>query len=437
MKKNEIINIKQFISEEKIKLKNLILKPLLSEKNKNIKGYNNSNNLKLSSSLKIFPLSNSKMNIKYLKNSRLKMKTAHYSSTPNINNFQQSNNNKNSILTHHTFNYKYIKPKTPTNLSLCTILATSKNKFIENNSKNNIDKNKLEKRKKIRFLMNKGYLYEYSQKNKKEKNFQRKMDLMVFLSCFNNNFINSEKIRFYNIMERFNKIKLIIEANPTEKYKVIKNFFITIGLDNQKYFNKNIMNSFLKFIQKDFIIDPSKSLKENILNIINNNNDYISYQNKLKNYGNIISSPNKTMTQRIRNILNVNKNLYKNKSLKYNSYEKYKIKRFDLDLRMNLEKQKELNIKNNKQETLDIINEPENIMNSLENKLKDDKNMKYDTTYYDYNSNLKFKDYKCIYPIKIYDLDKLKKNNLLTEYACYEKSKINLDFQNIKLKYKI
>ena len=39
--------------------------------------------------------------------------------------------------------------------------------------------------------------------------------------------------------------------------------------------------------------------------------------------------------------------------------------------------------------------------------------------------------------IKSYDMDKLRKKNLLTEYACFIKAKDNLDFKQIKLKYKI
>ena len=419
-----------------------ICQPILSEANKNRKIDNKSNNLIISSSLKKFPLSKDHINLTNLKQTHSILKTTHFSSTPNINGYQPITKNKNSKLTYHSFNYKYIKPKTPVDLSLYTILALSKNKYLRKYNKDIDDNNKCKyrnkKNKNIRFLINKEYINECNEKNKNEKVIESKKKSMVFLSCFNNNFVNSEKIRFYNMMERLNKIKLFVEVNPKNKYKIIKNFLISIGLNNQIYYSKNKMNNFIKFIKKDFIVDPSKSFKDNIINILNNNNEYISYQNNLKNYGNILSSPNKTISQRIKNIMHINTNLYKSINLKYNTYDKYKINRYDLDLKSNMKKQKEANNRINNPEFLDIIKNPEKLMNSLENKIKDGKNdLLYSKTYSFWNKNFQSTNNININLVNSYDFDKLKKRNILTEYACFEKAKNNFDFQTIKIKYHI
>ena len=417
-----------------------ICQPVLSDINESKKFSNNSYNLIASSSLKKLHLSKDHINLTNLKQAHSILKTNHFSSTPNINKYQPITKNKNSKLTYHSFNYKYIKPKAPVDLSLYTILALSKNKYFGKYNKdiddNNIYKNK--KNKNIRFLINKEYINECNQKNKNENIIESKKKSMIFLSCFNNNFINSEKIRFYNMMERFNKIKLFIEVNPKNKYKIIKNFLISLGLNNQIYYSKNKMNNFIKFIKKDFIVDPSKSFKDNIINILNNNKEYSSYQNNLKNYGNILSSPNKTISQRVKNIVHINTNLYKNINLKYNTYDKFKINSYDLDLKSNMKKQKEANIRINNPEYFDIIKNPEKLMNSLENQIKDGKNdMFYDKTYSYWNKNISYTNKLNLNLANNYDFNKLKKRNLITEYACFEKAKNNFNFQTIKIKYHI
>ena len=103
-----------------------------------------------------------------------------------------------------------------------------------------------------------------------------------------------------------------------------------------------------------------------------------------------------------------------------------------------MNKQKEMNERNDKQEYFDIRKEPEKIINNLEDKIKEGKNdLLYDKSYNNWSRNLIYNNFNDINLVKSYDLEKLKKKNLLTEYACFEKAKNNFEFQQIKIKYNI
>ena len=410
--------------------------PSISGENKKLD--NKKNNLKISNSLMIFPLSKYIQDLNHVKKSQAEMINCHFYSTPNINKFESLTSNKNSLLAYHSFNFKYKKPKIPIDIPLYTILAFKKNQIMDKYDKD-ISIKKKEKIKNLKFLRNKNNRNLYSELNKNNNIFMpKKANDSIYLSCLNNNFVNSEKVRFYNMMERLNKIKMLIEGNPDIKYIAIKNFFINVGLDKKNYLSNNKINNFLKFIKNDFIVDPSKTLKENIINIIENNKDYLLFQRSIKNYGNTISSPSKVITKRIKNIMQINKNFYKCKNLKFNTLDKFKIKRFDLDLKLNLDKQKEFNKKNNNKELIDIVKEPQKIMNTLEDKLKEETNFKSDDkNYSDWRTNIIFQNYSNFNYVRSYDLDTLKKRNLLTEYACFKKAKCNYDLQQMKVKYNI
>ena len=425
------------ISKSKSK-KIYIYHPLPSEQNKNKRLHNKINNLNISNSITIFSLSKNLINLKSLKKARSQLRNAHFSSSPNINKYDSSTNNKNTLLKYHSFNYKYKKQKPSIDLSLYAILALNKNKIIKRYDKDILNK-KEEKINNLKCLTNKGHLNLFNESNKNNNFINPKKNYNpIYLSCLNNNFINSEKVRFYNMMERLNKIKMLIEENPNNKYEVIKKFFINIGLDNKNYLSKNKMNIFLKFIKNDFIVDPSKSFKDNIINIIKNNKDYLLLKNSLKNYGYMTSSPTKGLTQRIKNIIQINNNFYKCKNLKFNTFDKFKIKRFDLDLKLNLNKQNEVNKINNRKEVIDIIKEPQKIMNNLEDKLKEENNFKLENKKYDdWRMNIILKNYSDYNYVQSYDLDKLKRRNLLTEYACFKKAKSIYDLRQMKAKYNI
>ena len=435
--KKSIYNIK---NNTKSRISNVFLyKPLSSEED-NIKDSKPKiENIRVSSSFTIFPLSKKYLNLKSLKIYQSKNRYTHFSSTPNINNFSQTNNNKNNLLTHQSFNYRYIKP-VPVDLSLYTILAINKNKILYKFNKdiNDCKKGKISK---LKYLRNKNYINECKEKNKNENIFESKRDKIIYLSLINKNFSNSEKIRFYNMMEKLNQIKLFIEVNQDNECDIVKKFFINLGLNSKMYLMKNKIDNFLKFIKSDFIVDPSKTFKKNVINIINNNNDYISYQKNLKNYGHILSTPKKYNDKKIENVAHLYNTLYKNKNLNYNSYDKFKIDRFDLNLKLNLKRQTEIYKRHTKTKYFDIIKDPEKVMDSLEDKLKEEKNnILFDKTSINWSRNLKYSryhSYNKMNLIKSYDMDKLRKKNLLTEYACFIKAKDNLDFKQIKLKYKI
>lgn len=443
---NTITNEKRYILNNKItikpKIKNIFLyQQLASENNKNsnrTKSLNIIKNIKAYSSLTINPQKKSKINLKLLKYKCNKNKNGPISSSPNIHNFQTPINNKNVLSNHYSFNYRYLNPSTKIDNSLYKLLALSQYKMYDGdkNKYNSLSDNKRNDNKKknhLRFLVTKSYINECNEKNKNEKIFDN-IKITKYISCIKQDFINSEKIRFYNMMKRLAQVKIYIESDPKNEFSIIKTFFLNIGLFDKNYYTEKKLKNFLKFIKNDdFMVDPSITLKDNIINIINNGDEKYNYDISS------LPSPKKYMSQRIKNIIHMNKNLYRNRL--YKTLEKFKIKRFDLNLKQNMKKQNEIMKVNNRKE-LDIIKEPEKIMNEIEDKLKDENDIFYNKSYYSsWNRNLsnnKSISYSNILNnINIYDLNKLKKRNLITEYACFEKAKDNFDLQQIKLKYNV
>jgi len=408
----------------------------------------NDNNIiksKVNSTLTIFPSDKNKHNLKLLKNNSVKNKYISTFSSTNINNFQQPITHKNYLSNHYSFNCHYLHPKTKPDLSLYTVLALNKHKlynkkdnekniiYIDINMRNNY--NTIENIKKINnnvFLANKAYIKECNEKNKNRKFFRAKKDIGNYISCIHKDFINSEKIRFYNMMERLSKIKLFIESNPDNEFEVLKKCLINMGIFNKSYFSENKLNNFLKFIKSEsFAVDPSKNLKENIINILNN-------ENILKENNSSISSIDKDFSNHIKSVIQMYKTLYRNKSLFCKTLDKFKINRDDLNIGFNIKKQKNLLGKRN---DVDLIKCPDKIMNEIENKLKDRKvdminNKTFSNSYWIRNLK-KFNSNYNLNEVMDYDMNELKRKNLLTEYACLMKAKDNYDLLQVKLKYNV
>ena len=90
---------------------------------------------------------------------------------------------------------------------------------------------------------------------------------------------------------------------------------------------------------------------------------------------------------------------------------------------------------------VDLINKPDKIMNEIENKLKDKKvdmifNKTFSNSYWIRNLK-KYNNYYNFNDVIDYDMNELKRKNLLTEYACLMKAKDNYNLLQVKLKYNI
>ena len=86
------------------------------------------------------------------------------------------------------------------------------------------------------------------------------------------NNLDDEKIKYNKISETFLKIKclLSLDCEPGNERKYIKNFFLRFGYNNNEISEDKITN-FLNFLNVEpFQINPSKSLKENIILAMNN-----------------------------------------------------------------------------------------------------------------------------------------------------------------------
>ena len=86
------------------------------------------------------------------------------------------------------------------------------------------------------------------------------------------NNLDDEKIKYNKISETFLKIKclLSLDCEPGNERKYIKNFFLRFGYNNNEISEDKITN-FLNFLNiEPFQINPSKSLKENIILAMNN-----------------------------------------------------------------------------------------------------------------------------------------------------------------------
>ena len=69
-------------------------------------------------------------------------------------------------------------------------------------------------------------------------------------------------------MEIFLNLKKQIEDNPRDKFEIAKNFLINNGFNESKYLSFQKLNILILFINENLELDASKTLKQNILNIL-------------------------------------------------------------------------------------------------------------------------------------------------------------------------
>ena len=381
------------------------------------------------------------------------------------------NNNMNSYKT--KFLYLSHNPKPVCN-SLYTILAMRKNQFLDEfNKAKELEKASLPKVKQMQFLLDTTPMANFFH-NKKEytKYIDPQNQPFSYISLLSEDYSLSEKIRFQKTMDKLTKLKKCIQENASKEYEVVKEFLLSIGLYEINNFDISKMTKLIEFIKGDFLINPSKNIKDNVKDILYGNdiqkpilsnaldclNENFSHDNtgrygyktsenfyqKSKNDEtdnlNSEKSKNKNKNKNIREGRNEayfrkeNKNKYIGQSAK-DLIQKKKIYESKL-LNNNLKRQTEL-ILSTHEENLDIINKPKIIIDLVEKKFLEEQKLNDDMrakTLACWDKNLKNK--------RLYgerenknNYNELKKRNMLTEYICLMKAKNNYEICELKKKY--
>ena len=378
-----------------------------------------------------------------------------------------NNNNKNFAITLTNFHQHE-----PVSNSLYTVLAMRKNQFMEAyNQAKEQEKASLPKIKQLQFLVDTSHIdCLYGKKNDYKKYIDSLNQPFSYISLLNDDYSISEKLRFQKIMDKFTKLEKYIEENPKKSKDIIKEFILSNGILNvNKYFDDEKLERFSNFLKGNFLIDPSKNIKENIINIlegkklhkppISNALDCVNRNDKsMANYekfGTILSyeernenmkdeEENNYKSKNINKLKNNNKNfrnkLVESKSVSNSVNKKEKSKLEYKGLCVNLKRQKEVYL-SNKNKELDIINQPKYIIDMLEKTFKDHRQ---------HSENLRAKtcsnwfkkmekNNARLYGLKKDEVDysDLKKKNLLTEYICLMKAKKHFEICKLKEKYNL
>ena len=390
---------------------------------------NKINNLKKMHSYKTrlskLPANNAKENLKQNKTS--------FSSKNNRAKTQISSDN--FFIKHQSFNTRYTLQKIPLKFSLYSILAMKKNNIydkIENFIQT--ESNKIHKDNNINIFNKKQYIKPRIEINKKDINMIRNnKNSMTYLSFLNKNFNESEKIRFYSMLKKLSSIKYLLELeqNSNNKNKIIKSFLLKEGILNKKYLTEKCINNFMNFIEsKKMVVNPSYTFKENLINILKNSKNDSNILKNIENTKIDESYKDYLQNKQMKNIMNLNETIYRHKNVHYHTLDNFKINRFDLDLKNNLNRQTDILKRVEKQKIFDIKKEPEKIMDSVGIDLNKEKNNVI-------NQISLYKNKKDLNIDTISDLDIFKQKNLVTEYACFLKAKDNFDLNQIKTKYNL
>ena len=128
-------------------------------------------------------------------------------------------------------------------------------------------------------LMKKLNSVNFGIKNNPIEAIKSKNKPVFFISMNTENFNDSdlgslnqcEKKRYEKMMDIFIDLKKRLEDNPTKHLKIIRNFLIKNGINNPKYFTVEKINNLLLYIKGNCKLDATKSLKNNIINILDEN----------------------------------------------------------------------------------------------------------------------------------------------------------------------
>ena len=155
--------------------------------------------------------------------------------------------------------------------SLYTILAMRKNQFMDayNDAKEK-ERESLPKVKQLQFLMDKTPMANFFSKKKDIRTFISPSNSpLPYISLLTNDYSISEKIRFQKIMDKLTKLKKCIEDNPKKEYDIAKEFLLSVGLYDVENFYIEKLKNFIDFVKGNFLINPTKNIKENMLDILN------------------------------------------------------------------------------------------------------------------------------------------------------------------------
>ena len=202
-------------------------------------------------------------------------------------------------------NSKFVNYQKKAN-SLFSMLSMKKNEFMEeyNKAKDNEKKmNFFSNPKQKQFIMDRTPLANFYSKKKDIKTFITPQNSpLPYISILGDDYLFSEKLRFQNMMQKMTKLKLCIENNPKKEYDIIKEFLLSIKLFEVDNFQTNKLKNFLNFIKGDFLLDPTKNIKENILDILNGNEiEKPQLSNKLNNLKDT-NFKNELIKQNLKNI---------------------------------------------------------------------------------------------------------------------------------------
>lgn len=369
-------------------------------------------------------------------------------------------------------NYDHL-PHQAVGNSLYTILAMRKNQFMDAFDKaKEKEKAELPKLKQMKYLLgqSKNTMENYfGNKN----NFVKHIDLLKqplsYISLLKDDFSLSEKMRFQKIMHKLTKVKKCILDNPEREFELAKEFILSIGIYDLNNFDIDKLNNFLIFIKGDFLIDPSKDIKENIEDVLNNNNSYkppmsnamdcineeylLNEIKKRKNalkhkkIGEHLSFFNDNFSKKnddINNISNIktsNKNktsinFRKGKSEKASENHNKQNPLEHKGLCVNLKRQQEINLLDKRKE-IDLVKSPKMVIDMIEKEIKKNNDNIRAKTHYNWSRNI-YKNNR-LYGNKKekVDLNEIKKKNMLTEYICLMKAKTNAELHRLKEKYQI
>ena len=390
------------------------------------------------------------------------------------------------FLPNYPLNYSHLPHRAIGN-SLYTILSLRKNQFEDGYNQVGDDENmELPKLRQMQFLLNNNNSSPMSSYFGRRDEYRKYVDLLnqpfSYISLLNDDYSISEKMRFQKMMDKLNKVKKCIEENPDEEFEIAKEFILSIGLYDITNLDIDKLNNFLNFIKTDFLIDPSKNIKENVFNILNRNNIYKpSISNALdcineeyllnelkkrqnlikhKKIGDLFNSFNdkydkmQKKSNNIKSVSNINENIA---TKTITNFEENKI--FDINkkkqaktlnnnnkrpkplehkgLCIDLKRQQEINLFQKKKE-IDIVNSPNVVIDLIKKDIVNNKNKMRAKTHYNWCRNV-YKN-KRLYNgkrLENAEYNEVKKKNMLTEYICLMKATKNMKQSQLKEIYKL
>ena len=393
----------------------------------------------------------------------------------------------NGFLPNFALTYTHL-PHHAVGNSLYTVLSLRKNQFSDAyNQTGEKENSELPKLRQMQFLLNNNNSSLMSSYFGRRDEYRKFVDLLnqpfSYISLLNDDYSISEKMRFQKTMEKLNKVKKCIEENPDEEFEIAKEFILSIGLYDLINLDIDKLNNFLNFIKTDFLIDPSKNMKENVYNILNNKNiikpsisnalDCINEEyllNELekrknlikhKKIGDLFNSFNiKYNEMRQMNDLNNNENEFNsntmnktlnifeekknniNKKIKSKTISNNKNKQMPLTYKglcIDLKRQQKINL-SSKNKDLDIVNNPKLVMDLIKKDIikHNNKDKLRERSQYNWCRNVNKN--KRLYGAKKQEnaeYNEIKKKNMLTEYICLMKAKNNMKLSKLKEIYKL